>query len=125
MKELVTWMPAIVAALALAGTIIVRFLPDRSKREPAWNELSADNAKLRGELDEVREKVLELSNSFESHKRTTNRKMDAFISITRDAANQWPETHEGPLFDPEDLAALEDTEVPARWRGRVRAYGIA
>lgn len=126
LESLTAWIPAIVAIIALAGTVLVRFLPDRSKREPAWNELSEENRKLRGEVDTLRSGLEQLRNDLTQHKNSTGRKIDAFISITRDAANQWPETHEGPFFNPDDLAALEDTEVPARWRGRVRpGYGLA
>ena len=124
--EWVAWIPVIVAVVALLTQFGLRFLPDRSKREPAWKELSDENRSLRGELNALSEKLETLSQEFNTHKNSTGRKIDALISITRDAANQWPETHEGPYFSPDDMAALEDTEVPVRWRGRIRPlYGTA
>lgn len=123
---LVAWMPAIVAGIAFIGTIVARLLPDRAKREPAWNELASENRELRGELGDLRNAFDSFQREFRAYRTRTDRKVDAFVNIARDAAIQWPDTHEGPLFDPEDLAALEDTEVPARWRGRVRALpGLA
>lgn len=118
--EFVAWIPVVVAVIALTAQIIVRFLPDRGKREPAWKELSDENRSLREEVKTLSAGLDALRNEFNNHKNSTGRKIDALISITRDAANQWPETHEGPYFSPDDMAALEDTEVPVRWRGRVR-----
>jgi hypothetical protein len=97
-----------------------------SKREPTWNELTEGYSKLHGQVDTLNGKLSSLSGDFDTYKRSTNRKIDAFSNVLRDASEQWPETHPGPVFSPDDLEALEDTEVPVRWRGRVRpVQGLA
>lgn len=117
---LAAWMPAIVALIALAGAIIAKYTPDRAKREPAWNELASENRSLRTELTELSSKFDRFQAEFRAYRTKTDRKIDAFVNITRDASNQWPETHEGPYFDPDDLAVLEEDEVPVRWKNRIR-----
>lgn len=111
-SEIIGWMPAIVAVIAFGGTMIARFLPDRSKREPSWVELSNENRSLRSDLTELQKRF----NSFESR---VDVRDSAFATILREAADQWPSDHEGPYFSAEPLAVIADTAPPV-WRNRIR-----
>lgn len=44
-------------------------------------------------------------------------KFAAMGRVLASAAEQWPADHEGPTFDPKDIALLEDT-MPLPWRRR-------
>lgn len=111
-SAIISWMPAIVAVIAFGGTLVARFLPDRSKREPSWVELSNENRSLRSDLTELQKRF----NNFESR---VDLRDAAFAVIFQEASSQWPADHEGPYFSPEPLAVIADT-LPPVWRNRVR-----
>lgn len=99
-----------------------------AKREPTWNELVTENRNLRDEVTELNKQFATFQSEFTAYKAVMSRKMDALVELNREASAQWPEGHEGPVFNADTLGALEDTEVPVKWRGRVRpeyGYGIA
>lgn len=123
--EFVAWVPVIVGVVALLGQLILRQLPDKAKREPAWKELSDENRELRGEVDDLRDKVATLSNQFETHKRTTTRKIDALLSLNRTLLVSWPESYQLPHPDVSVLEALEDTDIPALYARFRPGYGTA
>lgn len=83
------------------------------KREPTWVELENSNRELRKEMQE-------LSDRFDKFEKKTNTRISALSNMLHESARQWPATHPGPYFDPTDLAALENTDVPYIWRNRVR-----
>lgn len=106
------------------------------KREPTWVELEESNRKLRAEMDENKsafEAELERQrSSFEARlqeiearqgkfEQKTNTRIGALSNMLYAAADQWPTDHPGPEFNPEDLDALENTDLPYVWRGRRRA----
>lgn len=92
----------------------------QARREPTWNEVVNENRTLRSDMDKLRGQFDVFRGEFSAYKAVTSRKIEALVSMNKDAANQWPHTHEGPLFSPDDLEELEDTEVPVQWRGRIR-----
>lgn len=108
------WMPAIVAVIALAGTLIVRFLPNKDRREGSWQEVVTENRNLRSDLDDLRDR-------FEKFERKTNVRVGALSNMLHQAAATWPNDAPGPYFDRGDLDALEITDIPYVWRGRYRS----
>jgi hypothetical protein len=130
-------IPAIPGVLALIGVAYGVYAKRRSdkdnndstkqaRREPTWNEVVNENRTLRSEVDTLRDQFGNFKEEFARYRTDTSRKIEALVSMNKDAANQWPQTHEGPYFSPDDLEILEDTEVPVQWRGRIRPiYGTA
>lgn len=97
-----------------------------ARREPTWNDVVTENRKLREELTATNKRFDEFVAEFQEYKTRTSRKIDAFVETLADAARQWPENHDGPVFDPDIFDTLEDTEIPVRWKGRIRVIpGLA
>jgi hypothetical protein len=107
-------MPAIVGIIALGGTVIVRFLPNKDRREGSWQEVVTENRSLRSDLEELRER-------FEKFEQKTNVRVGALSNMLHQAADTWPQDSPGPYFDRRDLDALEITDIPYVWRGRYRS----
>lgn len=93
------------------------------KKEPTWVELETANRALRAELDEQKaeneRQFKAIREEFASFRRRAERRDAAFATILSEAATQWPDTHEGPLFSPEALGEVADT-LPPLWRHRFR-----
>lgn len=116
MESFAAWMPAIVGIIALGGTVIVRFLPNKDRREGSWQEVVTENRNLRQDLNELTER-------FEKFEKKTNVRVGALSNLLHTAQAQWPADYPGPLFDRADLEALESTDVPFIWRNRYRTSG--
>lgn len=112
-ENILAWMPAIVALIAGVVTVVVRFLPDRTRREPSWNEVVTENRALRDELNDLKTR-------FDNFETKTNVRIGALSNMLHASAAQWPESHPGPYFESKDLGALELTDVPYVWRNRTR-----
>lgn len=99
------------------------------KREPSWVELENANRQLREELTEQRadyeSRINALDAKITEYQRKTNKRISALSNMLHESARQWPATHPGPLFDPEDLAALENTDIPYIWKNRVRPRTVS
>lgn len=97
-----------------------------AKREPTWNELVTENRNLRDEVSELNSKFDDFRDEFLRYKTSTSRKIDALVEVVRETATQWPADREAPVFEADTLAALENTDLPVLYRGRVRqGYGLA
>lgn len=108
------------------------------KREPTWVELEESNRKLRAEMAEMDKandekmaaqkaamdaQYTELRGQLTEFKQKTDVRIAALSNMLHTASVQWPSDHQGPLFDPKDLGALEHTDVPYVWRNRARPSG--
>lgn len=89
------------------------------RREPTWNEVVAENRQLRSDLSKLETVFDTFRGEVREFKKTIDARDQAFANVLGDAANQWPATHEGPVFAQEDLGVLGDT-IPPVWRRRVR-----
>ena len=97
-----------------------------AKREPTWNELVTENRNLRDEVSELNSKFDSFREEFLLYKTSTTRKIDALVEVVRETATQWPSDREPPVFEADTLAALENTDLPVLYRGRVRpGYGLS
>lgn len=94
------------------------------KREPTWVELEEANRNLRTEMDAQRRdfegQIKGLTERMNDYEAKTNRRIGALSNMLHATAYQWPADHAGPFFDAEDFAALEMTDIPYTFRGRVR-----
>jgi hypothetical protein len=97
------------------------------KREPTWVELEESNRSLRAEMavqkKDADQRIADLEARFDTFETKTNVRIGALSNMLHASARQWPETHPGPYFEAEDLAALENTDVPYVWRNRIRPIG--
>lgn len=119
-ESLIPWIPAIVAIIAAFVALTNRNRDSQDRRTGSWTELANENRNLRGEVDEQREKISELTDRLDKFERKTNVRIGALSNMLHDTARQWPPDQAGPYFSQEDLDALENTDVPFVWRNRVR-----
>lgn len=119
-ESLIPWIPAIVAIIAAFVALTNRNRDSADRRTGSWTELANENRNLRGEVDEQREKISELTDRLDKFERKTNVRIGALSNMLHDTARQWPPDQAGPYFSQEDLDALENTDVPFVWRNRVR-----
>lgn len=121
-ESLIPWIPAIVAIIAAFVALTNRNRDSEDRKSGSWTDLANENRNLRGEVDEQREKISELTDRLDKFERKTNVRIGALSNMLHDTARQWPPNDPGPYFSQEDLDALENTDVPFVWRNRVRPY---
>lgn len=104
------------------------------KKEPTWVELETANRALRAEMNKQQEEndkrfneqkaenerqFKAIREEFASFRSRAERRDAAFATILNEAATQWPDTHEGPVFSADALGEVADT-LPPLWRHRFR-----
>lgn len=119
-ESLIPWIPALVAIIAAFVALTNRNRDSADRKSGSWTELANENRNLRGEIDEQRDKISELTDRLDKFERKTNVRIGALSNMLHDTARQWPPNDPGPYFSQEDLDALENTDVPFVWRNRVR-----
>lgn len=62
----------------------------------------------------VEEKVAPIRDKLEKQERRETTRTNAFMNLLRSIAAQWPREHPGPVLDPADIEAIEDT-IPPHW----------
>jgi hypothetical protein len=88
---------------------------ERARREPGWDDIVAESRALREDLRKADEDFQRLRQEFKGMQIVVDRRDRATARVLRSAADQWPKGASGPVFDPADLAVLEDT-MPHQWR---------
>lgn len=121
-EAVVPWIPAIVAIIAAFVALTNRNRDSNDRKSGSWTDLANENRSLRGEVDEQREKISDLTDRLDKFERKTNVRIGALSNMLHDTARQWPPNDPGPYFSQEDLDALENTDVPFVWRNRVRPF---
>lgn len=88
---------------------------ERARREPGWDDIVAESRALREDLRKSDADFQKLREEFKGMQIIVDRRDRATARVLRSAADQWPKGSGGPVFDPSDLAILEDT-IPHQWR---------
>jgi hypothetical protein len=105
----VQWLPTISGLLvAAAGGVFAlwaRFGGDKAARRAA----------LKNPLPPTWPEMWNRITSLETTVETMRNEKRAMANVLRDASEQWPVDVPGPVFDPDDIAALDDT-MPSDWR---------
>jgi hypothetical protein len=95
---------------------------ERARREPGWDDIVAESRKLREDLGKSYDDFQRLRQEFKGMQIVVDRRDRATARVLRSAADQWPKGTSGPVFDPADLAILEDT-MPHQWRAAPNPEG--
>lgn len=116
MNEWIQWVSlgGTVLTALIGGTFLVlnRRGGERARRDPSWKELVDENRAQREEFSEYKAATEKRFEALES-------KVGALTRIVQTTAEQWPESHPIPEFDPRDIEILAHT-IPRRFRARPR-----
>jgi hypothetical protein len=114
-------VPGLVAVL-VADQRAKEAQDERARREPGWDDIVAESRKLREDLGKSYDDFQRLRQEFKGMQIVVDRRDRATARVLRSAADQWPKGTSGPVFDPADLAILEDT-MPHQWRAAPNPEG--
>lgn len=127
MSEWVPWVSLLGTLITVIGggvfLVINRRGGERARRDPSWKELVDENRAQREEFNQYKTETEERFEALEASNKKRfdelENKVGALTRIVQTTAEQWPESHPIPEFDPRDIEILAHT-IPRRFRARPR-----